>query len=159
MKKDKSNDKVGADNNQGCIDPNTTPFDTVEEAWFWFVLAQQAKVDGARYVAGMSSLSRPCEPNDILKVLNGLYRNRMLLWDHILVLRHYGRRQMAPDPRRVKEMRADKLWGEALNRLEPILIRKGIVAPKKTFDLGGRDLKANESWSEEAVIHSNDADL
>ncbi len=154
MKKKSSDDKVGTGGNQESTDPNTIPFDTVEEAWFWFVLAQQAKVDGARYVAGMSSLSRPCEPNDILKILNGLYRNRMLLWDHILVLRHYGRRQMAPDPRRVKEMRADKLWGEALNRLEPILIRKNIVVPKKTFDL-----KANESWLEEAVIHSNDTDL
>lgn len=105
----------------------TVPFSNAEEAWFWFILAQQAKEEGARLVAGFSSSLRPCEPVDILNILNGLYRHRRLLMDHLLVLRHYGRRQLSPDPRRPKEARASVLWHEALSRLENIFIRKGIV--------------------------------
>ncbi len=112
---------------------NAVLFDNAEEAWFWFVLAQQAKLDGARFTAGLSLTPRPCEPSDIFKVLNNLYRNRLLLWDHMLVLRHYGRRQMAPDARRPKEVRAHTLWHEAMNRLEPILVRKNIMHAAPSF--------------------------
>lgn len=147
MEKDKNN-KPYSKKLKDAVDQNVVPFDSVEETWFWFVLAQQAKVEGARYTAGLSLTPRPCEPSDILKILNNLYRNRMLLWDHLLVLRHYGRRQLAPDLSRPKEARAHKLWGEALKRLEPILIRKGILSEKKLFP--------NKSWAEEAVVHCMD---
>lgn len=108
-------------------DVKHVPFDSVEDAWFWFIRAQQARNEGARFAAGQGVVPRPCEPIDILKVLDRLYRNRRLLRDHLLVLRHYGRREMAPDPRRVKEARAYKVWCEAIERLEPILENKGIV--------------------------------
>jgi len=104
------------------------PFESVEEAWFWFITAQQARNDGARYVAGAGNMPRPCEPVDILKVLDSLYRKRRLLRDHLLVLRHYGRRLMAPDPRRVKEKRAHHIWCEAFDRIGPVLAEKGIIA-------------------------------
>lgn len=106
---------------------DTVPFDNVEEAWFWFIQAQAARNDGARYAAGQGVVRRPCEPLDILKTLDGLYRSRRVVMDHLLVLRHYGRRMMAPDARRTKEMRAHTLWHEALARLHPVLERKGIV--------------------------------
>lgn len=102
-------------------------FDSVEEAWFWFIQAQQARNDGARFTAGNGLIARPCEPIDILRVLDRLYRHRRLTMEHLLVMRHYGRRQMPPDPRRIKEGRAYKLWSEALKRLESVLERKGIV--------------------------------
>lgn len=105
----------------------TTPFDTVEEAWFWFVAAQQAKAEGARIIAGQGMVERPCEPVDILKILDRLYRQRAIAMPHILVLRHYGRRNMAPDARRIKEARAAKLWREAMDRLEPVFESKGIL--------------------------------
>lgn len=138
MTKNKDLDS-GSKNRKEFIYENVTPFETAEEAWFWFILAQQAKVDGARYTAGMSLTPRPCEASDILKILNTLYRNRMVLWDHVLVLRHYGQRQLPPDPRRPKELRACKLWAEAMERLSPIFIRKGIVEEKKSnvFFLAG----------------------
>ncbi len=104
-----------------------TLFESAEEAWFWFIQAQAARNDGARFTMGSGLIPRPCEPLDILKVVDRLYRNRRLLMDHLLVLRHYGRRMMAPDPRRIKEARAAKLWDEALERIEAPLIRKGIV--------------------------------
>ena len=109
-------------NNEECV-----PFDSVEDVWFWFIAAQQARNEGAKYVAGAGAIKRPCEPVDILKVLDGLYRKRRLVRDHLLVLRHYGRRHMAPDPRRVKEQRAHTLWHEAFDRMRPVLERKGIV--------------------------------
>jgi hypothetical protein len=102
-------------------------FDSVEEAWFWFIQAQQARNDGARFTAGNGLVARPCEPIDILRVLDRLYRHRRLTMEHLLVMRHYGRRQMPPDPRRIKEGRAFKLWSEALKRLESVLESKGIV--------------------------------
>lgn len=147
MKND-DNDEAGKTNENDSLNMSIVPFDTVEEAWFWFVLAQQAKMDGARYTAGMSVTPRPCEPSDILSILNRLYRNRLLLWDHMLVLRHYGRRKMAPDRSRVKEARAHKLWGEAMERLEPIFIRRGIINEKK-FD---------KLWVQEAMVYSNITD-
>lgn len=106
------------------------PFRDAEEAWFWFIAAQQARSEGARITAGQGVCLRPCEPIDILKVLDGLYRQRRLLREHLLVLRHYGRRHMAPDPCRVKEARAAHLWREALERMAAVLERKGIVAAR-----------------------------
>ncbi len=103
------------------------PFDTAEDAWFWFIAAQEAKNDGAQFVAGAGLYKRPCEPIDILKVLERLYRSRRLTWDHVKVLRHYGVRHMAPDRYRPKEMRAYDLWKQALEYMEDALITKGIV--------------------------------
>lgn len=131
-------------------DPNTVPFESAVDVWFWFILAQQARNEGARYTAGMSLTPRPCEPTDILKILDGLYRNRRLLRDHLLVLRHYGRRQMAPDPRRTKELLAHKLWKEAMERIEPVLVRKGIVRAKKLTTN-----HPNKFWVHGATVHSN----
>ena len=105
----------------------SVPFESVEEAWFWFVAAQEARIDGARFVAGAGLIPRPCEPLDILQTVDALYRRRRLLREHLLVLRHYGRRRLAPDDRRVKELRAHGLWSEALERLGEVLERKGIV--------------------------------
>lgn len=128
--------------NKECV-----PFENAEEAWFWFIQAQAARNDGARLVAGYSLVSRPCEPVDILKVLDRLYRQRRLLRDHLLVLRHYGRRQMPPDNNRIKEARAYTIWVEALDRLGRALISKGIVEDRRDFDRGDR-----ASWSEAPLL-------
>ena len=103
------------------------PFNSAEEAWFWFIAAQEAKSDGARFTSGLGLLPRPCEPLDILKAVDRLYRHRRLCRDHLLVLRHYGRRRLPPDDRRVKELRAHTLWHEAMERIGEVLENKGIV--------------------------------
>jgi len=113
---------------------DTTPFESAEEAWFWFIAAQNAKNDGAKFVAGAGLYKRPCEPIDILKVLDRLHRNRRLHRDHLLVLRHYGRRNMAPDQFRDKEKRAYHLWSEAMKRMQDVFIAKGIVERTSKFD-------------------------
>ncbi len=109
------------------------PFATAEEAWFWFIQAQLARAEGARIVAGLSNVARPCEPLDIFRVMERLYRGRRLLMDHVLVLRTYGRKQIPPDPRRFKEMRAYDLWTEALGKIEEVLVDKGIVAQRPWY--------------------------
>ncbi len=108
-------------------DLDTAPFESAEEAWFWFIAAQKARDDGARIVAGQSLSPRPCEPADIYRVVDRLYRNRRLVRDHLLVLRHYGIRHLPPDPRRLKEARAAQIWDEAMDRIEDALSAKGIV--------------------------------
>lgn len=128
----------------------TVPFDTAEEAWFWFIQAQAARSEGARIVAGAGNTPRPCEPSDILNILNRLHRQRRLLMDHLLVLRYYGKRCMPPDPRRAKEMRAHKLWKEALDRLDPHLMRKGIIRAKKLTTH-----RPNKFWAHGAVVYEN----
>ena len=109
------------------IHPHAVPFEDAQEAWFWFIQAMGARQEGARITAGKALVPRPCEPLDILKAVDHLVRQRRLQRDHILVLRHYGVRVLAPDPRRAKEARAYKIWREALDRLSDILCLKGIV--------------------------------
>lgn len=139
---------------------STRPFDSAEEAWFWFIAAQQARADGARFVAGQGDVQRPCEPSDIFQVVNRLYRQRRLVMDHLLVLRHYGRRHMSPDPRRVKEVRAYTLWKEAMNRIEPVLEKKGIVClpdwfAVKSAEVEDRQKRCSARWVEDMVVYEN----
>lgn len=107
--------------------PDATPFDSAEEAWFWFILANEAKLAGARIRAGQGLYNRPCEPADILRAVDRLYRTRRLLRDHLLVLAHYGRRQTAPCPDSRREIRDHSVWYEAFGLLAPALREKGIV--------------------------------
>lgn len=130
-------------------DIQTLPFESAEEAWFWFIQAQAARNDGARFAAGQGMIPRPCEPIDILRVLDRLYRHRRLLREHLLVLRHYGRRHMAPDPRRPLEKNSHALWIEALERMEIVLIRKGIVRRNNWVP--------RENWIDDAFVYEGGA--
>jgi len=120
-------------------DINAIPFDSAEEACFWFMAAQEARNAGARFTAGLSNSPRPCEPIDILKALDELYRGRRLMRDHFRVLRHYGMRHMKPDPRRPSEARAHTLWEEAMMRLETVLEKKGIIRTQPMFETYGME--------------------
>lgn len=114
-----------------CSSPiaeESVPFSSAEAAWFWFIETQMARSEGARLVSGAGLYPRPCEPVDICREVERLYRGRRLLIDHIKVLKHYGVRLMSPDPRHPKEIRAHYIWEEAMERIEEALIRKGIVA-------------------------------
>lgn len=103
-------------------------FETAEEAWFWFINAMQARHDGARIVAGLGRALRPCEPVDIYKAIDRLYRTRRLLIDHLKVMRHYGMRGVRPDHTRIREALSAKLWDEAMDRLAQSLKLKGIIS-------------------------------
>jgi hypothetical protein len=109
------------------MDIKTTPFISAEEAWFWFMQANLARNDGARTSANAGRIIRPCVPDDILKILSRLHRNRQLDMNHFRVLRHYGVRMMAPDQSRSTEHLAWRLWNDALQILGDVLIAKNIV--------------------------------
>jgi len=54
------------------------PFRSVEEAWFWTMAGLIARRDGARIVSGAGLVPRPCEPDDVVKCLDRLYRQRRI---------------------------------------------------------------------------------
>ena len=72
------------------------PFHTVEEAWFWTMAALVARRDGARIVSGAGLVTRPCEPDDVVKCLDRLYRHRRVDLQHARILRIWG--SAAPPP-------------------------------------------------------------
>src|ERR1700733_3127746 len=103
------------------------PFDSAEEAWLWTMAALIARREGARYTAGKGLVSRPCDPDDVVKCLEGLYRQRRIDLAHARVLRIWGERQITPSCMVAAEKFDYRLWNEALGRLEWPLRFKGIV--------------------------------
>mgnify|MGYP006427955061 CR=1 FL=1 len=101
------------------------PFDDAEQAWFWCIQAREAQIHGARLAKGMGEAPRPCEPLDILTVVDRLYRRRDLDAAHLRVLATYGQQVLRPD--HLRQNRAAKLWDEAFATLTPPLRAKGIV--------------------------------
>ena len=104
------------------------PFTSAEEAWFWTMSALTARRDGARISAGKGLTQRPCEPDDVIKCLDRLYRQRRIDLTHARIMRIWGERGVAPSPHHAQERGDHRLWREAMNRLEWPLRVKGIVA-------------------------------
>ena len=103
------------------------PFRDAEEAWFWTMGALKARRDGARYTANQGRVVRPCEPDDVIKCLDALYRRRRISLLHARVLRIWGERQVAPNPASQFERSDWKLWRDAMDCMEWPLRIKGIV--------------------------------
>jgi hypothetical protein len=106
----------------------TVPFAHAEEAWLWTMAALVARREGARILAGQGLVTRPCEPDDVVKCLDRLYRQRRVDLSHARVLARWGERGTPPSDRHQAERRDHALWREALSRLEFPLRLKGIVA-------------------------------
>jgi hypothetical protein len=104
------------------------PFRSTEHAWLWTMAALIARREGARYTAGKGLVRRPCDPDDVVKCLDALYRQRRIDLAHARILRIWGERQMAPSLTVAAERNDHRLWIEALERLEWPLRVKGIVA-------------------------------
>ena len=102
-------------------------FVDAEEAWFWYIRSERARREGARLSAAASNETRPCEPDDLYRMVMALRRRRKLGDDHLRVLAQYGWRECPPDPRVFEEEHALILWNEALDRLTTPLKAKGIV--------------------------------
>lgn len=104
-----------------------TAYDSAEHAFFHMVTCQKYASAGARHKAGMGLFQRPGGPNDVRIVIERLYRERKLSIDHINVLRWYGKREMRPDERREKEVRAAMLWDDAMAIIGVELLKKGMI--------------------------------
>jgi hypothetical protein len=112
----------------GLAQRRTEPFHSAEEAWFWTMAALIARREGARYTANQGRVARPCEPDDVVKCLDALYRRRRIDLVHARILRIWGERRLSPNPAQAGERCDWRLWREALDRLEWPLRVKGIVA-------------------------------
>ncbi len=100
------------------------PFACAETAWFWTASCLRARQE-AIPVPGPG----PCRPEDIVKCLDGLYRQRRVELLHVRILRIWGWRGTAPNPARVRERCDWRLWHEAMGRLEwPLRVRGIVVA-------------------------------
>jgi hypothetical protein len=107
--------------------PHAQPFDSAESAWLWTMAALIARREGARYSANKGLVTRPCDPDDVVKCLDSLYRRRRIDLTHARVLRTWGERQIAPSAGIAVERIDHFVWTEALERLEWPLRVKGIV--------------------------------
>lgn len=112
-------------------------FCDAEEAWFWFIRSERARREGARLSEAASSDTRPCEPDDLYRMVMALRQRRRLRDDHLRVLVQYGWRECPPDTRVREEQHALSLWCEALDRLTTVLKAKGIVRHDVPTDLQG----------------------
>jgi hypothetical protein len=96
------------------------PFVSAEEAWFWTVTALRARQQDLKMPKGEV---RPCDPDDVIRALDGLYRQGRIGPDHARVLRRYGEQGVVP-----KEIENDRtLWDESMSHLLSQLSAKGIV--------------------------------
>ena len=105
----------------------TEPFRSADDAWFWTMSALAARRDGARYSAGLGKVARPCEPDDVIKCLDRLYRRRRIDLVHARILRIWGERGVPPNPAHQAERSDFRVWREAMERIDWLLRIKGIV--------------------------------
>lgn len=106
--------------------PRAEPFRNAEQAWFWTIGALTARREGASGPG--SSITRPCDPDDVLKCLDTLYRGRRIDLVHARILRIWGERRIAPNAGYPTEHADATIWREALERLEWPLRVKGIIS-------------------------------
>lgn len=103
----------------------TTPFESSEEAWFWYCLCEQLGHERAH--KGDSHIARPCESSDIIIAVKKLIHKGAINPEHINILKQYGYEQAPPHPHFGATQRICKLWHEAMHFLDTILRQKGIV--------------------------------
>lgn len=114
---------------------DAVPFACTEDMWSWFIDANEARLEGARFRASQGNVRRPCEPVDILRILDRLYRTRRLSIEHLRVLKFYGIRRMRPEFWRSREARAATLWDQAMRIMEEPMIAKGIIRDRHTLNI------------------------
>ena len=100
------------------------PFRTAEEAWLWTAAALLARRDGAGAAWRPEGPPRPCDPEDVVRCLDILYRQGSIEMVHARILRIWGERQRAPWHRRQSDWR---LWHQALGQMEWALRTRGII--------------------------------
>lgn len=112
--------------------PGTVPFDDAAQAWFWTVAALAARhgaTIGQR--AGgdhrRPRVQRPCDPDDVIRALDLLYRRGGIGPLHARVLRRWGERFTVPPAGGTAAADAE-LWAEAMAQLDGVLRPKGILA-------------------------------
>jgi hypothetical protein len=106
-------------------DCGATPFRSTVEAFFWTVRTLAARGTPAQPSNG-STLRRPCDPGEVIRALDTLYRRRRIDTAHARVLARWGARQKEPSPQHHPS--DSVLFREAIDRLDWPLRVRGIVA-------------------------------
>lgn len=104
------------------------PFESAEEAWFWFIRCQQKRLEGARLLHWRGKTTRPCDPDDIYRAVMFLKRAKRIQKSHLIVMGYFGLRNCPPDERDDTEKQAARLWNTAMEQLTIVLKSKKIVA-------------------------------
>ena len=106
------------------------PFPSATAAWFWTMATIEARhrPPGTVRIPPPGLEHAPCHPDEIVRCVDDLYRDRRIVLLHARILRLYGRRGRAPDPRRPAERCDRRLWTEAIEGLDERLRARGIVA-------------------------------
>ena len=103
------------------------PFNSVEEAWSWAVAGASARLAGARTIAGLAQIDRPCEPFDIIRLVWTLHRQRRLSRQQVWALLEEDGFSDAVDIGAQKG-RDYRLLDQALDVLVNPLQQKGILS-------------------------------
>lgn len=106
----------------------TEPFACAEEAWLWYAHCQMARLAGCRPRPDMGEVARPCDPDDIHRAAMTLFRRGVLAPGHLRVLAELGALLAGAQAAVSWPDSTDRIWREALDRLETPLRAKGIVA-------------------------------
>jgi hypothetical protein len=102
------------------------PFRSVEDAWFWTMASLRARHDGLRNRRA-GGTKRPCQPDDVIKCLDVLYRRGRIDLSHGRILKIWGERGLAPSASYHCEREEARLWNEAMGQLAWPLRVKGIL--------------------------------
>lgn len=87
------------------------PFATAGEAWLWYAHCQIARLEGVRFVAGAADIQRPCDPDDIYRAVDRLFRQRILRSAH-----HRAGPLRPPPGRPRRRRRRQRRRGDAVGR-------------------------------------------
>jgi hypothetical protein len=99
------------------------PFRTPHEALLWTFGALRVRAAGLSSSTPSSAPARPCTPDDVVKVIDRLYRQRRFTLEQARIVRTWCETPSTP-PRAHKDFSE---WNKALEVLETPLRMKGIV--------------------------------
>ena len=108
--------------------PPLRPFQSAEEAWFWFMRCEKARAEGARPGRADAMGERPCEPDDIFRWVSQLYYEGEMFPLQLEVMGEYGYLDRLPYIDDDIEVLDYLIWLDAFETLEPFLRKKGVVA-------------------------------
>jgi len=102
------------------------PFRDVDECIIWTIKALAEPHDGGAGMRGEGL--RICEPIEVVRCLDTLYRRRRIDLRHARILRIWAHRGRAPDANAPSERSDSRLWREATDRLAWPLRSLGIIS-------------------------------
>jgi hypothetical protein len=121
-------DPIVPESDNSVSGPVAVPFSDSEEAWFWYCKYEERS--SFRSSNSNREVVRPCQLDDIYICAVRLVLDNKISRRHLSTLIKYGRRQAPPDFRVKAEESESIWWDDAMDKLQSVFIRKGIVSAK-----------------------------